>query len=199
LSVAATLIERNLVRANELIVNFKTVAADQVSEQRRKFDLKGVLGEVIASLAPTLKRHTHKIDLQVPEGIKMDSLPGPLGQVVINLINNAYLHAFEGRGDGVVTITGAVEGEMVRLQVRDNGAGIAPEDLARLFQPFFSTKIGRGGTGLGMAIVQDLVTKSLGGAISVQSELGQGSCFEIVLPIVLAGQPNSVPPKTVLS
>jgi signal transduction histidine kinase len=115
----------------------------------------------------------------------MDSLPGPLGQIVINLVNNAYLHAFEGRSDGVLTIHATLDGDQVLLGFADNGVGMPTEHLEKLFVPFFSTKIGKGGTGLGMAIVQNLTTKSLRGSITVASTLGQGTRFNLVLPRML--------------
>jgi signal transduction histidine kinase len=108
-----------------------------------------------------------------------------LGQIVINLINNAYLHAFENRADGVLTLEAELLGEQVRLRVSDNGAGIPPENIEKLFLPFFTTKIGKGGTGLGMAIVQNLVTKTLGGRITVESSMGHGTRFDIYLPRVI--------------
>lgn len=179
------LVERNLLRAEELLKNFRQVAADQASEQRRQFDLAAAVREVLQTLSPSLKRHAHQVVLEIPEGIRMDSLPGPLGQVVVNLVNNAYQHAFEGRSDGVLTIAAQAEGAQVHMSFSDNGAGIAPDNLAKLFQPFFSTKIGQGGTGLGMAIVKNLVTKSLGGDIEVQSIIGRGTRVLIRLPLVL--------------
>jgi signal transduction histidine kinase len=123
--------------------------------------------------------------VDIPDGIAMDGLPGPLGQVFINLVNNAFLHAFDGRSNGVLTIEGRLDGGQVRLGFIDNGVGMAPEHLAKLFEPFFSTKIGKGGTGLGMAIVRNLVNKTLGGRITVASTLGEGTRFDIVLPRVL--------------
>jgi signal transduction histidine kinase len=104
---------------------------------------------------------------------------------VINLINNAYIHAFEGRTEGVLAISAQLQDQDVTMRFRDNGVGIEQNNLEKLFEPFFSTKIGRGGTGLGMAIVQNLVTKTLGGNISVTSIVGQGTCFEVRLPRVM--------------
>jgi PAS domain S-box-containing protein len=179
------LMQRNLHRAVALMRNFKQVAADQASEQRRSFDLASVVGEVMGTLSPSLKRQPHRLVLDIPGGITLDSYPGPLGQVVINLVNNAYLHAFEGRGQGgEVRLSAGVDGAQVRLQVADNGVGMAPELLAQLFQPFFSTKIGRGGTGLGMTIVDNLVRKVLGGSVNVQSAVGQGTAVTLLLPLV---------------
>ena len=75
--------------------------------------------------------------------------------------------------------------DKVLLTVSDNGSGMSREQLDKIFEPFFSTKIGKGGTGLGMAIVKNLVTKSLKGTIKIQSTPGVGTRHEIELPLVL--------------
>jgi signal transduction histidine kinase len=183
------LMQRNLKRASDLMSNFKQVAADQASEQRRPFDLAAAIKEILATMAPSIKHKPHKINVDVAPNIVMDSLPGALGQVVINLINNAYLHAFEGRNDGILTITARQEGDKVHLTFADNGIGISEDNLARLTEPFFSTKIGRGGTGLGMSIVDNLVSKSLGGSLDVRSTLGVGTTFDIHLPLSAPAKP----------
>jgi len=177
------LAQRNLERAVELLRNFRQVAADQASEQRRRFELHEVIQEIVGTLAPTLKRRPQRLLLDIPAGIAMDSYPGPLGQVAINLINNAYLHAFEEGQAGELHIQARQEGDKVRIEFRDNGRGMSPEALDKLFLPFFSTKIGKGGTGLGMAIVQTLSSKTLGGSVSVASEPGQGTCVTVLLPL----------------
>ena len=176
------LVERNLQRAVELVRNFKQVAADQASEQRRRFDLSDVVKEVMDTLSPSLNRYTHVLTVEVPKGIAMDSYPGALGQVLINLINNAYLHAFVERSGGRIELVASDQGMYVELQVADNGAGMAQDDLAQIFQPFFSTKIGHGGTGLGTTIVENLVNETLGGNLQVTSTLGAGTRFTIRLP-----------------
>jgi PAS domain S-box-containing protein len=179
------LMARNLHRASELLKNFRQVANDQASEERRCFDLATMVEEIVGTLKPSLKRHPQQIVLNIPDGIVMDSHPGPLGQVIINLINNAYLHAFEGRTDGVLNISAElVDGKKVVLRIADNGHGIPQENLARLFEPFFSTKKGKGGTGLGMSIVHNLVSKTLNGSITVHSQVGVGTCFEVQLALI---------------
>ena len=178
-----TLLLRNLERAVSLLKNFRQVAADQASEQRRRFDLQDCLREIMDTLTPSLRRQRHQVQLEIPEGIAMDSYPGPLGQVLINLINNAYLHAFEGMEQGTVRVSASASDSQVTLVCTDDGRGIAPETLEKMFQPFFSTRIGRGGTGLGMTIVENLVKTTLGGKLEVASVLGQGTTITITLPL----------------
>jgi len=185
LNEIGSLIQRNLKRASELLSNFRQVSADQASDQRRSFDLAETIREIVETIRPSLKRMPHRIVQNIPVNIIMDSQPGSIGQIIINLINNAYLHAFENRTDGVLTIEAREIDDKVLLTVSDNGSGMSREQLDKIFEPFFSTKIGKGGTGLGMAIVKNLVTKSLKGTIKIQSTPGVGTRHEIELPLVL--------------
>jgi PAS domain S-box-containing protein len=177
-----TLLVRNLERAADLLKNFRQVAADQASEQRRAFDLRQAIQEVVDTLAPSLKSKPHQVVLDVASDIAMDSYPGPLGQVVINLINNAYLHAFDDKSPGLFTIAARADSEWVNLTFKDNGKGISAETLKHMFEPFFSTKIGKGGTGLGMSIVENLVTKTLGGYVTVRSTPDVGTEVAVRIP-----------------
>lgn len=180
------LLKKNLSRAGDLVSSFKQVAADQASEQRRRFDLAQAVHEILATMAPSLRFKPQKVVVEISPGIAMDSHPGALGQVVINLVNNAYMHAFEGKTDGVLTISAELlNDEQVSLCFVDNGIGMTPELQARILEPYFSTKIGQGGTGLGMPIVSNLVQKSLGGKFQISSQPGQGTRIEIVLPLSL--------------
>ena len=181
---AGAVLERNLHRAAELISSFKQVAVDQSSYQRRPFELDEVLHELRLTLSPTLRRSQVELIEDVRAGLDMDSYPGPLTQVLMNLVNNAVLHGFEGRMGGRVRITGrALHGDRVRITIVDNGAGIAAEHLPRLFDPFFTTKLGRGGSGLGLHIVYSLVTELLGGTVSIRSRVGVGSVVRLKLPL----------------
>lgn len=186
---ASEIVVRNLHRAAELINGFKQVAVDQTSAQRRRFRLDVVVSEFIAMLQPSIKKSAYEVEYVIPEGIEMDSFPGPLGQVVSNLINNAFLHGFEGRAEGLVRIEGYLLGEgWVEMMVSDNGVGISKENLGHIFDPFFTTKLGSGGSGLGLNIVHNLVTKILGGRITVQSDPNRGTTFVFSLPLVAPGE-----------
>ena len=134
-----------------------------------------------------MRKTTHLVDCQVPEEILLDSYPGPLGQIMTNLINNALLHAFEGRQSGKITITVTpAQAGWIDIAVRDDGLGIAQSHLDKVFDPFFTTKLGKGGSGLGLNIVYNLVTTTLGGRIRVASNLGEGACFTLTLPVRVA-------------
>ena len=183
---------RNLQRANELITSFKQVAVDQTSAQRRPFILSEVVDEILVTLQPTLKRTPYRVRSQISAGLAMDSYPGPLGQVLTNLLTNALVHGFAGRETGMIEITGEPYGdEQVSLSVCDDGVGIVPELIDRVFDPFVTTRLGRGGTGLGLHIVWNTVNVVLGGTISVDSVPGEGACFRIILPVVAPSQPDA--------
>ncbi|MBS1197958.1 MAG: sensor protein [Proteobacteria bacterium] len=180
---AADLVARNLQRAAELTGSFKHVSADQTSSQRRRFQLEEVVVEIILTLKPSIKKTPFQIEHHVEKNIYMDSFPGPLGQVITNLINNAIMHAFEDRTQGTVRLLAkSAEADTVELQVSDDGRGIPPANLEKIFDPFFTTRLGRGGSGLGLNIVKSIVTRVLGGKIEVHSTLNQGTTFTISLP-----------------
>ncbi len=181
---AVSMLLKNLSRAADLISTFKQVAADQTSLQRRDFMLDEVVREILQMHQPTLRRGSLQVAAQVPAGLHFDSYPGPLGQVLLNLLSNALEHAYEDLQPGQVLISawGLSQGR-VRLEVRDQGRGMSADTLRRIFDPFYTTRLGRGGTGLGLSICQTLVTRVLGGSISVQSAPGQGTSFSIELPV----------------
>ena len=180
---AAELLERNMMRAHTLIANFKQVAVDQASEQRRSFDLATMVGEVIAMLRPTLSKTPWQLIVDIPPRIAMDSFPGALGQVIANLVNNAIAHAFDGRDQGTILINAQVSGNEVLLKVSDDGSGMTAEVCERAFDPFFTTKLGKGGSGLGLHIVFNVVTGILGGGIDLKTAPGSGSRFNLRLPL----------------
>jgi C4-dicarboxylate-specific signal transduction histidine kinase len=175
---------RNLQRAGELVSSFKQVAVDRTTSQSRTFLLSDLANEILLVLVPTVKKSGIVVRQRIPRTIEMNSYPGPLGQVLINLINNGLTHGFEDRSDGEIMVTArALDGDLVELVVSDNGAGIAPENMGRIYDPFFTTKLGKGGSGLGLNIVYNIVYGILRGKIEVQSELGDGTRFILVLPL----------------
>jgi PAS domain S-box-containing protein len=187
------IIERNLERAAELIGGFKQLAVDQTSYQRRSFSVHEVVQEIILSMKPTLRKTKFELVTDVPQDLVLDSLPGPLGQVLINLINNALVHAFGDRDTGTISLSArATEPGWLSVTVRDDGRGIPEDHQGKIFDPFFTTRMGQGGSGLGLHITYTLVTGPLGGDIELHSAPGQGTSFVLHLPLVaptLAAEP----------
>lgn len=178
------LVIRGLHAAGELVQSFKQVAVDRATEQRRPFDLLRTSLEVVATLQRGIQKAGHRLTVDIEPGIVLDGYPGPYGQVLTNLINNALLHAFDARKGGTMRLQAQrLSPAQVEIRFSDDGAGIAPENLARIFDPFFTTKLGRGGSGLGLSISYNIVTSLFGGELEVGSEVGQGCCFILRLPL----------------
>ena len=182
---AVELLARNTARAADLVGQFKQVAVDQTSMRRRPFDLRQTIEELLVALRPQFKRSAHRIELDIPTALHLDSYPGPLEQVISNLIGNSLIHGFVGIDAGCIGIDAApVDAGHIRLCYRDNGTGIPEPILNRIFEPFFTTRLGCGGSGLGLYIAYNLVTGVLGGTVAVRSQPGQGTVFDLVLPMV---------------
>jgi len=187
---ASALIVRSLHAAADLMNSFKQVSVDQASTQRRRFDLAQACHEILATMMNHVRRAGHTLEVRIEPGIEMDSYPGPFGQVLINFVNNALMHAFDARG-GTMTLSAArLDDERVRIVFRDDGRGIPAEHLARVFDPFFTTRMGQGGTGLGLNIAWTIVTTLLGGTIRVDSVEGEGTVFLLDLPLRAVAVPE---------
>lgn len=183
------ILDRNLRRTADLINSFKQIAVDQTSEQRRHFDLHEIAHEVFVTLSPTLRKTKHVLRNEIPEGIIVNSFPGPLEQVLMNMVNNSLRHAFGEEDFGVMRMRAELFGNKeVRIYFGDNGKGIAKEHLPRIFDPFFTTKLGQGGSGLGLSIAYNIVTGMLGGRLEVHSEIDHGTEFMIEIPLTAPGE-----------
>ncbi|MBF0240593.1 MAG: response regulator, partial [SAR324 cluster bacterium] len=180
---SSLMILRNLNRTAELIRSFKQVATDQSEEAIRQFGVEEYLGEVVMSLRPQFKRTRHSVDIQCDAAIQMESYPGALSQVITNFITNSLNHAFPEGFQGKMNIAVRQEGKTVILTFSDNGQGIPPEHLGRIYEPFFTTKRGTSGTGLGLHITWNLVTQKLQGTLQCSSVVGQGTTFTLRLPV----------------
>lgn len=193
---ASDILTRNLTRAGALVTSFKQVAVDQTSAQRRQFELAELVAEIVLTLTPSTRKAGCQIEVEVPEGMAMDSYPGALGQVLANLINNAMVHGYEGVREGRIIVRAERAGDdSIVLSVQDFGRGIAPDHRNHIFEPFFTTRMGQGGSGLGLHIVHNLVSQVLGGRIEFTSEVGHGTRFRATLPVHAPNvAPNPHPP-----
>ncbi len=154
----------------------------RVVPERTVVDLARLVDEALGIALSEEARGKLRVEKRIdPRATQVESDPGLLRQILINLLTNAVDAIAHTDGAGRIAIDASVGARGVELSVRDDGSGIPPEDLARIFEPFYTTK-GRGkGTGLGLAICRELV-QSLGGRLAVESAPGQGSTFTILLP-----------------
>ena len=181
---AGSVLVSNLQRAGKLVQGFKQLALDRATEQRRQFVLRNVIDEVLLAMGPILKHSAYAIAVAVPPEIVLDSYPGPLTQILVNFINNAIVHGFEGRDRGRMSLSARLRGDgQVALLFEDDGCGMPAHVVEHVFDPFFTTKLGQGGNGLGMHIAYNIATQLLGGSIEVDSAPGQGARWHLVLPI----------------
>jgi len=178
------LVMSNLGKAGQLVKSFKQVAVDQSDEVRRRVVVRRYLEEVLASLHPRLKSTPHRIELDCPADIELDTFPGALYQIAANLVLNALMHAFDSDRPGLVRINASVHGETLEMIFADDGKGMSEEIRQRAFEPFFTTRRGSGGTGLGLHLVYNLVTQVLRGTIACSSSPGHGTQFTIRVPLI---------------
>jgi signal transduction histidine kinase len=154
-------------------------------DHRVQVDLNRLVDEVVLLVGKDLARNQVKLDVQLQGHLFARVNPAQIQQVLINLLINARQAMPEG---GVVQLTMSTDpsGRVAELRVIDHGVGIAPENLRRIFEPFFSTKTGPdasglGGTGLGLAVCRDIV-EAHHGRLRAESRPGLGSTFTLVLP-----------------
>jgi signal transduction histidine kinase len=178
-----TLLTNNLNRASELISSFKQVAVDQTSEAERQINVSEYLNEVVQSLAPNFKMTQHTIDIHCPNDLSIKCAPGVLAQILTNMIMNSLIHGFEDRSKGVIKLEAAEQDNDLIINYSDDGRGLEKENLERHFDAFFTTRRGKGGSGLGTHIMFNLVTQTLGGRIEAFSEPDQGLQYKITIPL----------------
>ena len=155
------------------------------------------LHEILTSLGPMLRRNGHSATMECPGDLSLDSFPGALAQVVTNLVVNASLHGLTEGEPGLVTVAvEPLDAERLRLSVSDTGRGVAREHAARIFDPFFTTRRAAGSTGLGLHIVFNLVTTTLGGRIALDAAVGCGATFVVDLPRTVAATPTRLREET---
>lgn len=177
------LVRSNLNKAAVLVRSFKQTTADATREEWRRIDLKSFLDTLLVSVSPLMKRARCEVRVHCPESLTLRTEPGSLGRALTNLLVNASIHAFEGREDRRVRIDVARTADGVRISCADNGVGMSEEAVTKAFTPFFTTRRGAGGSGLGLFSSRRAVEQVLGGHITMQSRLGAGTTFHIDLPI----------------
>lgn len=172
----------NTARASTLVKSFKQVAVDQSSDAIRDLELVQYIQEILQSLRPRLKNTGHSVEVLGVPSLMLHTHAGAISQILSNLILNSVIHGFEHLNNGRIVITVQTEGDDVLLDYADNGCGLSAEALSRLFEPFYTSKRGQGGSGLGTHIVYNLTTGALKGTVRAESQQGLGLVYHFRFP-----------------
>ena len=145
-----------------------------------------MIREVLLTLHPMLKRSPHKLEVDIEDGLNLNSYPGVIGQIISNLVTNALNHAWDDGQGGTLTVAahGNAGDGRIRISVADDGRGIPEPMRNKVFEPFFTTRMGRGGTGLGLNIAHNGARNVLGGDLNFESLPGKGTVFHLDIPLV---------------
>ncbi len=145
--------------------------------------LKEIVDDCVLSLNNKLKQKSIKIDIDIDEQLRIDSEPGPFAQVISNFVMNSVIHGFEGLNTGVILIHASLTDSELIIDYTDDGKGMISENVKKVYEPFFTTKMGSGGSGLGMHVVYNIITQRFKGQINCKSTLGEGVSYNIIIPI----------------
>ena len=193
---AAGLMLRNIARANRLIQTFKSVSVNQITEQLETGSLVEWIQEIIDLFKVRARQAQLTLELQADTDAAQThwtGYPGYLSQILMNLFSNIERYAYSDGGAILIQLSLCQRHghNFFRLEVRDFGRGMPPEDLARVFDVFFTTGRHKGGTGLGLSIVHNLVTSALQGTIDMASEPGQGTTVALEFPCTISPPEHS--------
>lgn len=182
---AARLLLSNATRVAQLVLSFKQLAVDRIAETRSPFDLRDCIVQAVADLRPRLEAAAIEVVVDVAPAVRMESYPVALAQVMTNLLINAQQHAFEPGTRGRIIVRAAMrDDDEVSVEVVDDGRGVDAALLHRVFEPFVTTRRAQGGSGLGLHIVNQIVTRQLGGSIELDANPAGGARFIMLFPRV---------------
>ena len=187
----SALMERSLERVAALVERFKSLDSQGSTESAQSFDLCALIQDLSLSWQSHLQERQIHLQLELPETMQVFGHAHACVQLLQELFANSLGH---GLGDQkqpppclglTLRLHPDLNQDLLELCWHDNGAGIAPEHLARVLEPFFSTRLGQSGAGLGLSMVHNLVVDLMGGQIQVFSpdpESGRGTCVQLLLP-----------------
>ncbi|MFY0570920.1 response regulator [Archangium lansingense] len=185
-------------RVRDIVRQLKMFSRAEEHVRPEPVEVNRVLESAI-SMASNEIKHRARLVRDYTGQLMAEAHEGRLGQVLLNLLVNAAQAIPEGNVEGnEIRILTRTHAEGLAIEVRDTGSGISAENLARLFEPFFTTKPVGVGTGLGLPICQDIVT-SFGGRMEVESEVGKGSTFRVILRAANTARPSEAPQEAAVS
>lgn len=182
--VHAVLVQ-NLERCGQLIGAFRQVSVDQGSGAVRRVGMAKLVDDTVSSLHPFLRKIDHEVVVDCPADLTVEADPGLLARVLINLILNSVYHAGGGAKGPHLTlrVKVALTHRGIAITYSDDGRGIPDHLQERVFEPYFTTRGGEGGSGLGLPIIRDIVEKTFAGTLTLTSAEGRGVRFDLDLPM----------------
>ncbi len=184
---ASSIVQNNLDHAAKILNSLKQVAVDQQLDERREFELGSYINDILLSLKHQLRPGKHQMKATSDGVILVYTFPGAIIQILNNLVFNSITHGFNQKEGGRINISSRVGNEEVIMVYEDNGRGLSNEEYERIFELYFTTRRGTGGSGLGMNIVFNLVTEKLNGQIEITPPANGGSGFTIRFPKITGG------------
>lgn len=175
----AVILNTNLSRATTLVKSFKEIAVRQNIEERETFNVREYIDMVMLSLKHEYKHRPINFDIKCAPDLTLWTYPGAISQILTNLIMNALNHAYDEGTRGTIKIGVKNKETLTRICFEDDGKGMSQETLDRIYEPFFTTNRGKGGSGLGLNVVYNIVTAQLEGRIKCTSVIGKGTRFDI--------------------
>lgn len=198
LGSAVGVIDRQVKQMSRLVddlLDVSRISKGQIIVRKARVELSAVINSAIEASRPLIEAHGHELSVSLPpEAVYLDADETRLGQVLLNLLNNAAKYTPEG---GRIWLSAECESERVMIRVRDNGIGIPREMLSHIFEMFTqvngSPEDPQGGLGIGLTLARRLVEMH-GGTLEAHSAgAGTGSEFVVHLPVAAVG-PNEAPP-----
>jgi len=180
---SAEIITSNLERASDLVRNFKLISVDSKAQLVHAFNLMEYFKNLIATLHSQIAPSGFEVQVTGDENLLVETDPGILSQIVTSLVTNTLIHAVIEDQPGKIILDIQSEKKILHLTFSDDGKGMTEDISTMVFEPFFTTQRGSGGSGLGMYIVYNLVTQALDGDITCDSSKGTGTVFNISFSI----------------
>jgi CheY-like chemotaxis protein/nitrogen-specific signal transduction histidine kinase len=173
-----------LARIVDDLLDLSRINRGKVALRTQTLELSPIVAGALASVNDPLSERGHVLEVCVPDGIRLQADPARLEQILVNLLTNAARYTDEG---GHICLRAEQEGDHIRIEVQDNGIGLSPEMLTSVFDMFAQAgdarNEGRGGLGIGLSLIRQLVEMHQGTISAASDGPGQGSTFTVILPV----------------
>ncbi len=182
------IVQNSLSHAARLIRSFKQISVDQNIDNMRQIDISEYIHDIIRTFHNQLKNSQIQVEIDCQDGLRMNTYPGSISQIFTNLLSNAISHAYDQDKPGRIFIQVRLgDDQLLHILFVDDGKGMDDTIRKQAFEPFVTTGRSKGGSGLGLNIVYNLVTHRFAGEIKLESEKGAGSRFTITLRVEPTG------------